>query len=347
MIRRVLILLTALLLVSSMALGETLTMSFVGDCCIGDQYLSRGYKSSFTGKMKEWGMDFPFALCKDYFATDDLTVANCEGTFTERKPTKRSKYNPLYATPEWAEVFKLGYVDVCNTANNHCHDLGDNGFKDTIAALENFGVTAFGDDVLATVTVKGVKIGFVGYSFPHNDAKLKKYKAHIQELRDQGCDFVIASAHWGRETYYTLNAEQKKYGHQIIDAGADMIFGHGAHVCQPIEIYNGKIIFYGLSNFCFGGNAAPKDNDTLIAQVTFEIGEDHSLSPIALDCIPYKMHNDKNFQPWPIENQEDREKVLKKLVFTKKTKGFASGLPADFLTTGHADLPVTDPAPVE
>ena len=43
---------------------------------------------------------------------------------------------------------------------------------------------------------------------------------------------------------------QQKAAHACIDAGADMIIGHHAHLPKAIEMYKGKAIFYSLSNFC-------------------------------------------------------------------------------------------------
>ena len=119
--------------------------------------------------------------------------------------------------------------------------------------------------------------------------------------------------------------------------GADMVYGHGSHTVQPIQIYKGKVIFYSLSNFVFGANAAPKDDDTLIAQVVYDIAEDGACALAELVAIPYKMHNSKDFRPYPIEDQSAKEQVWRKLVFYK-SKDPSSNLPDSFLTTGYANF---------
>jgi len=314
-----------------------MTISLVGDCTAGDQYKYRGYKSSFTYKITEAGLDYPFSLVADMFAADDLTVANCEGVLTDRSPGKNAKFMTLGAGMEFAQVFSLGNVDVCNTANNHAKDFGDKGLADTFAALEGVGVAAFGDEITYSTTIKGVKIGFVGYTYPINESKLKRYQKMIDQLKADGCTFIIASAHWGKEESYNINLQQRDGAPALIDMGADMVYGHGSHTLQPIQVYKGKLIFYSLSNFTFGANAAPDDDDTAVIQVTYDINDDGTMTVAELNAIPFKMHKDRDFRPYPIEDEEGKLKVWKKLVFYK-AKDPDSGLPESFLTTGYADL---------
>ena len=68
---------------------------------------------------------------------------------------------------------------------------------------------------------------------------------------------MVASFHWG------LHREVLQYmteiAHAAIDAGADLVIGHGPHYSLPVEVYRGKPIFYGLGSFSFhtghGGGA--------------------------------------------------------------------------------------------
>ena len=315
------------------------TFSLIGDCTVGEQVQHLGYKSGYTSKISAAGLDYPFSLAADMFARDDLTVANCEGTFSNRRQTNK-RLMALIAPPEFAEVFKLGNVDVCNLANNHSKDFGGKGQEDTAAALNALGIGTFYDDVTWSTTVKGVKVGFVGFTYPMNEQKLKRYIAAQEALRADGCTFVVASAHWGRETYYELDSNQA-YGIKLIDAGFDMVFGHGSHTCEMIRWYKGKVIFYSLSNFTFGANAHPKDEDTVVAQISYDIHEDGTMTARELHAIPYKMGNDGDFRPYPIEDEEGKLRVWEKLYYngyTKHKKKPAPSLPESFLTTGYVDF---------
>ncbi len=93
-------------------------------------------------------------------------------------------------------------------------------------------------------------------------------KQHLQWLGDDiaalraRADVVVASFHWG------LHREVLQYmteiGHAAIDAGADLVVGHGPHYSLPVEIYCGKPIFYGLGSFSFHtGHGGAKHGDWL------------------------------------------------------------------------------------
>jgi poly-gamma-glutamate synthesis protein (capsule biosynthesis protein) len=77
---------------------------------------------------------------------------------------------------------------------------------------------------------------------------LREFCADLKALRPQ-VDVLVASCHWG------LGREPLQYmtdiGRAAIDAGADVVMGHGPHYSLPVELHNGRPIFYGLGNLCF------------------------------------------------------------------------------------------------
>lgn len=86
------------------------------------------------------------------------------------------------------------------------------------------------------------------YTFPHPD-DLKKMTEDITRAK-QEADVVVVSIHWGIHFKEAVLADyQRYYAHFAIDAGADLILGHHAHILKPVEIYKGKAIFYSLGNF--------------------------------------------------------------------------------------------------
>ena len=119
--------------------------------------------------------------------------------------------------------------------------------------------------------------------------------------------------------------------------GADLVFGHGSHTVQPIQIYKGKVICYSLSNFTFGANAAPKDSDTVVVQLIYDINPDGTMTAAELIVKPFQMHQDKDFRPCPIKDEEGFARVMSKLVFSR-AKDPDSCLPEDFQQSGYADL---------
>ncbi len=72
----------------------------------------------------------------------------------------------------------------------------------------------------------------------------------IRRTREKA-DIVVVSMHWGVHWLPDPAMYQTEVGHKVIDAGADLILGHHTHRLNPIEVYNGKVIFYGLGGFAF------------------------------------------------------------------------------------------------
>jgi poly-gamma-glutamate capsule biosynthesis protein CapA/YwtB (metallophosphatase superfamily) len=97
----------------------------------------------------------------------------------------------------------------------------------------------------AAATRPGVPPRVITWADP---AYLDEHRREVAALRERA-DFVVVSNHWGyRETVLEY---QTQFGHASIDAGADLVFGHGPHTPLPIEIYKGKPIFYGVGSFYF------------------------------------------------------------------------------------------------
>ena len=105
------------------------------------------------------------------------------------------------------------------------------------------------------------------------------------------------------------NETQVALAHSAIDNGADLVLGHHPHVLQGIEEYKGKNIVYSLGNFCFGGNSAPSDMDTMIFQQTFTIEDGELQKDNVTNIIPCKISSAyaegyNNYQPTPMEGAE-------------------------------------------
>ncbi len=90
--------------------------------------------------------------------------------------------------------------------------------------------------------------------------------AYLTRLRDdiaaarKRADIVVASHHWG--LHQDVLQYMTEIAHAAIDAGADVVVGHGPHYSLPIEVYKGKPIFYGLGSFSFHtGHGGRKHGD--------------------------------------------------------------------------------------
>ncbi|MBQ6803567.1 MAG: CapA family protein [Clostridia bacterium] len=331
-----------LLLFASAAAAETLTLSFIGDCSIGEKVESVGKAGSYTATVDEKGFDWPFSLVREYLEKDDFTFANNEVIFTSRKNHADKKTNLKAAAP-YAQVYLHSGVDAVNTANNHAMDFFAEGYADTLAALDSCGIPHFGtlypgtkraQDRLGVYEVKGIKIGAVGFSYPQ-DSDVKKIAERIQTLREEGCDLVVAALHWGREVQSSPQSWQFSYARKIIDAGADVIWGHHPHILQQVQFYQGKPIFYSTGNFTFG-SMSNVDPDTGIFQLRYQLTDD---GPVLenFTVIPCRTQGKGDYRPYPLTDPVEMETMLKKLIYKKTVKDMQN-LPASFAKTGTVDL---------
>jgi len=341
------ILAVLLLFVAAPALGETadgdtLTLSFIGDCSIGDSYRTRNYGKGYTKTVEEMGFDWPFSLVRPYLDADDVTVANLEVVFTTKKKQANKDMN-LIADPKNVGVLLQSGIDVVNTANNHSFDFLASGYQESMKTLDDAGIPHFGTispgsanmvDKILVYEAKGIKIGFVGFTYPQNK-DIERIATRIQTLREQDCDLVIVSLHWGRELHSTPENGQYSYAKKILDAGADVIYGQHPHILQPVHFYSGKPIFYSLGNFTFG-TMGRADRDTGIFQLRYRLTKD---GPVLTNftVIPCRTQGSGDFRPYELTEESARQTMLEKLVFKRNAKGMQN-LPEAFITTGSVDF---------
>lgn len=288
-----------------------ITLSFVGDITLGN-YIGQGYEGSFDQEYEKQNQDSAYYLknVKDVFEKDDLTIANLEGPLTT-SPDYAEKTFVFQGKPEYVDILADGDIEAVTLANNHSKDHFEQGMTDTKAILDEKGIKHFGYDESCMMDVKGIQVGFLGYTFPYElTAEMKKA---ISDLKAQ-CDIVVVYYHWGIERDKAPMESQRSLAKQTIDAGADLIIGSHPHVLQGIETYKGKKIVYSLGNFCFGGNKNPSDKDTMIYQHTFSfennelVQEEHEVIP----CMISSVSSRNNYQPTIVEG-DDASRVLEKV----------------------------------
>lgn len=286
----------------------SLTLSVVGDCTLGTDE-TFDYDTSLNAYYENYGADYFLQNVKDIFSTDDLTIANFEGTLTD-SDEREDKTFAFKAPASYASILTGGSVEAVNTANNHSHDYGEQSFNDTLAALDDAGIVHFGYDETAVMDVKGIKVGLVGiYELYDHLEREQQLKDNIAKVKADGAQLIVVIFHWGNETETVPDSNQTTLGRIAIDEGADLVCGHHPHVLQGIETYKGRNIVYSLGNFCFGGNSSPSDMDTMIYQQTFTIDANGvkkdnvtNIIPCSISSAAYDGYN--NYQPTPAEGDE-------------------------------------------
>ncbi|MGC9528074.1 MAG: CapA family protein [Limnospira sp.] len=199
----------------------------------------------------------------------DIVFGNFESTLTNypnsAKNVGRGLVFAFRTPPEYTEILKEAGFDVLSVANNHSFDFFETGFEETIANIEKAGMKAVGKkDQIVYHEVKGVQTAFVGFSYfdIHNNMNdLEASQALIAEAAENAA-IVVVSVHAGAEGTAALNIDNKTeyfygenrgnkvlFARSMIDAGADLVLGHGPHVPRALELYDGKLIAYSLGNF--------------------------------------------------------------------------------------------------
>ena len=121
---------------------------------------------------------------------------------------------------------------------------------------------------------------------------LRAFTDDIAALRAQA-DVVVASCHWG--LHKEVLAYMREIGRAAIDAGADIVVGHGPHYALPVEVYRGKAICYGLGSFSFHtGHGGRRHNDWIgmIANVTIT---GHAVSGVGFRLVRHNVGNETVF----------------------------------------------------
>lgn len=292
----------------------TLTVSVVGDCTLGTDE-TFDYSTSLNAYFENYGKEYFLQNVKSIFEADDLTIANNEGTFTESY-NREDKTFAFKAPASFAGIYSCSSVEAVNTANNHSHDYGEQSFSDTMDALDAEGIVHFGYDETAVMDIKGVKVGLIGiYELNDHLGREQQLKDNISKVKEEGAELIIVIFHWGNEKETVPDSNQITLGHTAIDLGADLVCGHHPHVLQGIEEYKGKNIVYSLGNFCFGGNSAPSDMDTMIFQQTFTITNAGVQSDNVTNIIPCSIssaYGYNNYQPTPAEGEE-KTRIMEKI----------------------------------
>lgn len=293
---------------------ERFLLTFAGDCTFGSNPVNRYALYSFENTIGEdWS--YPFANVLSYFERDDCTMVNLEGTLTETGHRLEKAHN-FKGSPEFVNILTENSVEAVSIANNHTMDYSHEGYENTVATLQNAGVHYVETNQSTVFTTEsGLTIGLYGTVYYSMD--VEDMVAEITAMKEAGVDVIIFAPHWGAEDYYKPNNVQVDAGHAAIDAGALIVWGSHPHVLQPVETYNGGIIYYSMANFSFGGNLYPHDYDTVLIQQEVIRHPDGKVTLGETTIVPCSVTSEKghnNFQPTPCEEgSEQYARIMKKL----------------------------------
>ncbi len=245
-------------------INDTITVIGVGDIMMGTNFPSDKY-------LHPKGCSVFFSKISNVLTEADITTGNLEGCLSDTaKLVKRCKDTTncyAFRMPRnYAKCLKDNGFDFLSIANNHSHDFGMEGIQNTTSILDSMNIYYAGTPRYAYSLFEkdGVVFGFTAFSPNKGTSSITEYdkiSAIIREMNDTS-DVIIVSFHGGAEGKEHTKVTRKtefyygedrgnvyKFARHVVDAGADIVFGHGPHVSRAIEIYNNRLICYSLGNF--------------------------------------------------------------------------------------------------
>lgn len=246
-------------------LKDTVAIIGVGDIMMGTNFPDERYLPPSDGRLLFQEVD---SILQDA----DVTFGNLEGVVLneggKQKYCKNPKVCYLFRTPDhYIENLVNAGFDVVSTANNHAGDFGDEGRQNTMNVLDSAGIHHAGllTKPYTTFMIDGMKYGFAAFAPNTGTSSINNIPRAVEIIQhlDSISDIVIVSFHGGAEgskyqnvtreteTFYGENrGNVYEFSHTLVEAGADVIFGHGPHVTRAVEVYKDRFIAYSLGNFC-------------------------------------------------------------------------------------------------
>ena len=227
-------------------------IAFVGDMMLGTDFPENHLPD-------DDGLGF-LADVTQVLASADLAVGNLEGVLSDGGEPVKQCSNPracyLFRSPtRYAALYRDAGFDMLSVANNHALDFGEDGRDSTMAALDAVGIHHSGrEGEFASFEHGELRVAFLAYAVTRNSNLVFDYELVEATVREFAAshDIVIVSFHGGAEGqgYTRLPfAEEEYYGEPrgdvvrfarlAVDAGADLVIGHGPHVIRAVERYKG------------------------------------------------------------------------------------------------------------
>lgn len=255
--------------------AQTLRIKAVGDIMLGSvtprPVLPKGNGEVFADSIARYldGADITFGNLEGVFITKGVAPKKCS-----EASRKAGRCYEFGMPDKYAQALKAMHFSVMSMDNNHNSDYGSAGVSHTKKVLDAQGIAYAAKKAPIILDIKGKKVGVAAFgtsSISYRLSDLATAKRVITDLNAQ-CDLVIVSFHGGAEgltaqhvkdeteTYYGEDrGNLVQFSRTVIDAGADLVIGHGPHVLRGMDLYKDKLIIYSLGNFLTHGNVNIRD----------------------------------------------------------------------------------------
>jgi poly-gamma-glutamate capsule biosynthesis protein CapA/YwtB (metallophosphatase superfamily) len=285
---------------------ESFTIAMAGDVMLG-RLVNRVIQAQ--GPQYVWGDLLPL------LQEADLFLINLECALTSRtQPWHDGMYKSFHfrAEPSAVEVLKVGGVDFACVANNHIGDFGAGGLLETLRVLDYAGIAHAGAGANLSAARSPAFLGLNGLrpavlaaaDYPRawaatlNSPGINYTEVSVDKedfaptareicLARRRADIVIFTMHWGPNMRLRPTADFRGFARAVIDAGADVFWGHSAHVVQGIEVWDEKPILYDTGDFVDDYAVDPELRNDLSAvflvRVRPPVVEEVEVIPVAIE----------------------------------------------------------------
>lgn len=275
---------------------------FVGDVMLG-RVVNEALRSVLPA--------YPWGDTLSVFERADLRFCNLECALSDRGApwTATPKVFHFRSDAKNSAVLRAAHIDAVSLANNHALDYGAEALADTLALLDAAAIQHAGagrtfDEAaqVATISTLEGRVGLIAFTDNEpawearpdragvlyvpvdvRDARAADLLTRVRQAK-QTVDLLIVSAHWGSNWGYVPTLAHMSFGRALIDAGADVVFGHSSHVCRGIEIYHGRPILYSAGDFIddYAVDPVERNDESCI----FVLETQRQLQPCRLHVYP-------------------------------------------------------------
>jgi poly-gamma-glutamate synthesis protein (capsule biosynthesis protein) len=232
---------------------------------------------------------FPWGDTLPVLAQADIRFANLECVLADGGTPQPGKVFHFRSDARNVAVLAAAGIDAVSLANNHVLDYGADAFRETLAALDRSGILHAGAgpdrDAARRPTIRRLghtAVGLIAFTDNQPDWEAGPRRAGVYYVpvdeRQQGdasvrnllalvrrtkarADFLVVSAHWGGNWGADVPSAHRDLGRALVDAGADVVFGHSAHIFRGVELYRGRPLIYSAGDFIDDYAVDPKERN--------------------------------------------------------------------------------------
>ena len=239
---------------------------------VGDVMLGRLVNQALKVRPPE----YPWGNTLDVFRSAEVRFCNLECSLSDRgvRRSPATKAFHFRSDAGNVEVLKRAGIDAVSLANNHILDFDETALTDTLDILDGNRIrhSGAGRNAAGASAPAALRIGdktIVFFAFTDNepgwkasegrpgihylptdpdDRDVKRFRSLVEQAREKE-DLIVVSAHWGPNWGRKVPEDHAALAHCLVDSGADVVFGHSAHVFRAVEIYRDRPILYSTGDF--------------------------------------------------------------------------------------------------